>query len=142
MMKSRGISLTAAAMLSAFALGGCSAPTDVTWQANGMPRHDHPSQEWWHYKFIYHPNAQVYFEPYTQRYFWFQDGAWREGHSLPGEVTLEGRLAQVVNLREEQPSGQHQTVMAWHPCLRELPARFDPSSEAQIWLAGVEQDGQ
>ncbi len=120
---SLGLSIIAAACLGS----GCETSTKVTWQDNGVPRHEHPDQDWWSYKFIYHPNAQVYFEPYSKQYFWFEDGVWKQSDSSPRELPLDRRLAKVVKLQNDLPYKQHDMVLAWQPCYRAIPARFDPT---------------
>ena len=62
---------------TAFLAGGCETTTDVLWQANGTPHHKHPTQGWWSYQFVYYPNAQVYFEPYSKTWYWCEDGHWQ-----------------------------------------------------------------
>ena len=65
------VSTAAAALL--VALGGCAVSSEsITFNDNGQPRHEHGWQDWWNYQFVYHPNEQVYFEPYTGTYHWFQ----------------------------------------------------------------------
>lgn len=129
-----------------FALGGCHAEqqSTVAWQPNGMPHHSHPTQDWWHYQFVYHPRAQVYFEPYSHMYYWFEEDEWQQGHRLPSTITLDTSLARTVVMKTPIPHAQHETVVVAHgPARGQAPAspwpdyfpdeRFtvDPSMVAQ-----------
>lgn len=116
-------------------LGGCySVDGHVTWQPNGMPHHDHPYQDWWSYKFVYFPQEQVYFEPYTGDFFWFADGQWEQGPTLPPDVNVDPAEGRVVKLQQQKPYVQHETVLLWnwphnHPAPGSLDA-IHHSSEA------------
>ena len=126
-MRSRkAIALAVSMMAAAGLAAGCSQESTVSWQPDGMPHHTHPYQSWWTYEFVYHPNAQVYFEPYTQQYFWFEDGWWHRADQPPQELVLDPTLATVVKLQQTVPHPQHETVLTWHPCYRDMPPQFDP----------------
>lgn len=111
-------------------LSGCeSAQSTVTWQDNGMPRHEHPQQDWWHYQFVYHPFAHAYYEPYSATWFWFENGSWWYGEELPRGLNVNAEHAVVVKTRWDLPFLQHQpTTLAMHPCPIDVPMRFDPQS--------------
>jgi hypothetical protein len=132
MSSSKAIALMLSLAAMAGLTAGCAQESTVTWQPDGMPHHTHPNQNWWSYEFVYHPNAQVYFEPYTHQYFWFQDGWWHRGDQPPQELTLDPTLARVVKLQQTSPYPQHGTVLAWHPCHRYMPPAFDPRLFDQI----------
>ena len=119
-----GISL----LTGLFIATGCQRTSTVTWQDNGMPYHVHPDQCWWNYQYVYYPNAQVYFEPYTKRFFWFENGIWRSDQQPPSELELNPEQARVVKLQNGVPFPQHDTVLVWYPCARPLPARFDAAN--------------
>jgi hypothetical protein len=96
-----------------FALGGCaSTSSEITFHPSGLPHHEHPHQDWWSYQFVYHPHAQVYFEPYTRMFFWNEDGYWMEGRVLPSHITVDPHHAKVVHLKTPVPHAQHLTVVA------------------------------
>ena len=120
--------LTLALIAATSLLGGCETTSQVTWQDNGIPNHVHPWQPWWRYEFLYHPNAQAYYEPYTQQYFWYQDGAWRQGEELPIELALRADIAHVVKLQHDLPYLQHDTVRQWWPPRKPCLERFDPTA--------------
>ena len=140
MIRCTPVLLAAAAVLAT----GCAQDSEVTWLDNGMPYHGQSEQGWWHYQFVYHPNAQVYFEPHTKTYYWFEDNVWQSGSELPRELTpLDGRLARVVKLNEAEPMLHHESVLAqnppstyvWHP-------NFDPRQAdfGDVRMAEVEQE--
>ena len=68
MIKVTRTGLGAAAVLgTAVAICGCQqAKHPVSFQAVGPPMHEHPHQTWWTYQFVYHPEQQTYYEPYTR----------------------------------------------------------------------------
>lgn len=112
-MTSTAYALTAAAALTigATMLGGCNhTHSQVTWQDDNTPRHVHQQQDWWNYQFVYFPVAQVYYEPYSETYYWFQDGLWREGNELPSHIKLQHETPHVVKLESRYPYMQHHTV--------------------------------
>lgn len=124
-------SIAAAALLAA--VGGCSTTrTEVTWQENGLPRHEHPWQDWWHYQFVYHPIAQAYYEPYTTTWFWYESGLWWAGSELPRGL-FPDRHPVVVKTRWDAPFLQHDpTILVQHPCPIEPPLRFDPARQDEF----------
>lgn len=97
-----------------FALAGCqtASHTNVTFHDDGQPRHEHPHQDWWHYQFVYYPNDQVYFEPYTRTWFWNEQGQWQEGDTLPQFIGVNPDHAKIVYLKTPTPHAQHRTVIA------------------------------
>jgi hypothetical protein len=103
-------------LLGAASLCGCQAQHPITMSATSAPRHEVPGAEWWHYQFAYFPGQQVYFEPYTATYFWYDQGLWEEGPDLPESITLRSGDAVIVRLQNQKPYIQHSTVCAWHPC--------------------------
>jgi hypothetical protein len=128
MMRRMRFALTTAALTTTCLLAaGCQRQAaTVTWQTNGIPRHDHPDQDWWRYQFVYHPDAQVYFEPYTGVYHWYAYGAWHRGTELPGYVAIDTRLATVAKLQTDRPYMQHQTVAQIHPPPAPRARHYDP----------------
>jgi len=130
------------------AVTGCeSARSTVSWQANGMPRHEHPHQDWWHFQFVYYPNAQAYYEPYSQSWFWFENGSWWNGEALPRGMAPSASQAVVVRTRWDLPFLQHDpTMLSMHhvpvdPALRFDPRRTDPFVEQIVSFPVFASDG-
>lgn len=120
-----GVALTFG-LTAACLLGGCNSPshTQVQWQPDGQPQHTHHTEDWWQHQYVYHPNAQVYYEPYSRTFFWFENNQWNEGPELPQHFTLEQDRARVVKLKSPKPHAQHDMVVAKHgpQQLRAYPA--------------------
>ncbi len=114
-MPSKTVFMLVAATCLGGLMTGCESndsTTQVTWQANGTPFHHDAEQDWWHYQFVYYPNKQVYFEPFSQTYYWYDISTWHEGTQLPQHITVHGDTPQVVKLKAELPFYQHDTVVA------------------------------
>jgi len=112
-MKTTAFAYTAAAALtvSALALSGCTtAHTQVSWEDDNTPKHTHQHQDWWNYQFVYYPKAQVYFEPYSETYYWFANGIWNEGPVLPSRFVISNETPRVVKLESRYPYMHHHTV--------------------------------
>jgi hypothetical protein len=120
------------AVLSAttFGLGGCETPTTISYDG-ALPRYEHPagSSQDWHYQCFFHPGANVYFQPWQQRYYWFEDGTWKTSGTPPHVFTLDARLAKAVKTQGTLPFLQHDTYAAVHPDRRgvEMPAKYVPT---------------
>ncbi len=132
------VTLSLVAAAAAFSTGCATTSESITFQDDGTPRHEHGWQDWWNYQFVYHPNDQVYFEPYSGTYHWFADGTWRTGEELPATLNPEPRLAQVVFLQEDEfPWGQHNTNSFAHAPRKPFrPANHDAVAFARVngWL--------
>ncbi len=115
-----------AALTLALGCGSGSSQHTVQWQANGMPRHSDPNTPWWRYQFVYHPREQVYFEPSTHTYFWFENDFWHEGPELPEHFTLDSKLARVVHTWHEKPYMAHNTATALGSPVRPIREPFPP----------------
>ncbi len=113
-MSSIKLSIVALSTAALFVMSGCGYKrgSEVTFHASGLPHHEHPYQDWWTYQFVYHPHAQVYFEPYSRTFFWNEDGHWVEGKTLPTYITIDPDHAKVVYLKSSEPHAQHITVVA------------------------------
>ncbi len=107
-------------------LVGCeSSNHTIVMQDSGTPYHEKEGQNWWSYQFVYHPNTQTYYEPYSSTYYWFEEGAWHAGPELPTELIPKSDIAQVVKLQaDELPFVQHRSVLTWQP-VRRLPMSPD-----------------
>ena len=94
---------------------GCNQTTSIVeWEMDGTPRHMHPNEHWWQYKFVYHPKAQVYFNPYTHTYSWYDSDNehWVEGERLPIKYTIDDDKVKVVKVNFTHPHAQHRTITA------------------------------
>lgn len=111
----------AAAGVVVFA-GGCSGGNthEVVWHDNGQPEFVSSHDTWWSYQFVYHPYADVFYEPYTHTYVWPTEEGWDSGDSLPNHIELDHDTAQVVFLQQQDPVVQHAyakhtTWLVWDP---------------------------
>lgn len=94
-------------------LAGCSGTrTTVRWESDGTPQHTHPNQQWWRYQFVYYPDVQVYFNPFTHSYYWYTGEQWVQSQRLPEWITLDKNLARVVKVYSKPPHLQHRTMTA------------------------------
>ncbi|MEM7227880.1 MAG: hypothetical protein AAF432_03610 [Planctomycetota bacterium] len=99
---------------AAFSLGtagacllmGCQQQAIETadFESNGQPRFERPATDAWDYKFVFHPDASVYYEPYTRQYYWQENGQWFQDSTLPSTLQLDPRTAYVVTLPYENPT--------------------------------------
>lgn len=131
------LSIAAVAALGA----GCAQP-QVSWLDNGVPYYDHPEQTW-HYQFVYHPNSQVYFEPYTKTYYWYGNGEWHSGSDIPQELRpLDDRIARIVKLQDFEPFNSHPFVVAQHPpSIHMWHEGFDARGDyGDLMVAGTETE--
>lgn len=108
-----GLALVAGGLLAAAT--GCETESKITFQDNGIPRHEHGWQDWWNYQFVYYPEENVYYEPFTETYFWFDSDGWAQGDTLPRALYLDRTRAEVVRLQsDELPFIQQVSVSTWH----------------------------
>ncbi len=130
---------------SAISLTGCSqnARSTVVWEDNGMPRHNPASKsQRWNYKFVYFPGEDVYFEPYTTTYFWYDGDFWYEGQELPKHIDIGSVEPKVVLLPDAKPYMSHGTVVARHfgAWKTVKPGATDISFHGEYTHVGMEQD--
>jgi hypothetical protein len=152
MSAGKGIVLSLAAVLATAGVAGCqsdqkvsNAPSDhtVTWLDNGMPYFEYADPNRNHYRFIYHPNSQFYYEPYTETYFWYEDGMWYEGegHEVPKQCTIDLRIAKVIESPHPKPFVHHDAFVGAHPPRRHMPAGFDAREQFGMGLQMANADG-
>jgi hypothetical protein len=111
----------------AAALAGCQTHQYPTAWEGSTFEHAHPYQNWWSYQFVYYPGQQVYFEPYTETYFWFENGLWEQGPELGENFAIDSSDAVVVKLQHKKPYVQHCSVTVWHPnYYGPVPGSLDP----------------
>lgn len=65
------------------------------------------------YSYEYYPDAEVYFQPQGQVYYWSEGGTWRSGASVPQNIVLGSHVT--VNLDSPEPSKHHDEVKAKYP---------------------------
>ena len=140
------INLKSAALVTVAAalLGGCTsfnpAKTHISRTTGEVPFHQHPHHNWWHYKFAYYPKQQVYFEPYSQTYYWFAEGQWEQGPNLPETFSLDPHEVKTVRLLFERPYVQHLSVLmsSW-PYSTPIPGSLDDFHTSPEGIAMTEQ---
>lgn len=82
-------------------LVGCRS-SELVWHENGTPEFRYGEKSW--YQFTYHPEQDVYFEPYSNTYFWKDNGGqWASSHDLPWGIELDHSSATIVKLRDYHP---------------------------------------
>ena len=65
------------------------------------------------YSYVYYPDAEVYYEPHRQVYYWPEGGQWRSGARAPRSVVLRSHVT--VNLNSPEPYRHHDEVRARYP---------------------------
>jgi hypothetical protein len=65
------------------------------------------------YSYVYYPDAEVYFEPHRQVYYWSDGGSWRSGARVPQNIVLRSHVT--VNLDSSEPYKHHDEVRAKYP---------------------------
>ena len=65
------------------------------------------------YSYVYYPDAEVYFEPHRQVYYWSDGGSWRSGAHVPQNIVLRSHVT--VNLDSSEPYKHHDEVRAKYP---------------------------
>jgi hypothetical protein len=71
------------------------------------PAHGHRAKQ---HRYVYYPGYQVYYAPETRLWFWFGDGQWRVGASLPGGMVGPGPGVSLV-LDTGYPYERHDYVV-------------------------------
>jgi len=89
--------------------GGCQShnAAEVTWHENGQPEFTNSHETWWSHQFVYHPYADVFYEPFSQTYVWRDGEGWASGQTVPAHIELDHDTAQVVRLQQADPVVQH-----------------------------------
>jgi hypothetical protein len=94
-------------LIASLALAG--ATFSMTAQADPPPwAHDHRVHEVRDYRYVYYPDAQVYFAPATHTWFWLNGGAWQFGVNLPNRIRVYGPENGIpVVLHSDRPYTEH-----------------------------------
>ena len=106
------VKLIGMGVVVAIAIGmtGCQNRDYVRWDESGAPATVNARTNEAVYTYVYFPELQVYLEPHSQLYFWFQDGAWYEGNVLPAGLSIDKQYFEFVELNTPKPWTQHVTV--------------------------------
>ncbi len=89
------------------------------------------SHEFWNTQVVYHPEADVYFDPYSQTYYFKTEGTWTQSSMLPSNCSLLRSTRQVVDRREMlSDSGNAEYVMAFNPEFAPFAEDLSPLLEA------------
>ena len=67
------------------------------------------------YRYQYYPSAEVYFYPATGLYFWYQDGDWCSGVSLPAVIHLDLNEHVWLDLDDAVPYRHHDDHVHRYP---------------------------
>lgn len=130
-----GILGCAAAVAVCLAMGCESNDTTAQWQPGEAPYFNADGDQWWHFKFVYYPQDEIYFQPYTGQFFWFEDGAWRSGDDLPMTRNIRSIDAEVVRSRYDLPFFEHLTHAQLHPNPKTMPDRINAQKAGQSSFA-------
>lgn len=77
---------------------------------------DNINHEFWDTQIVFHPESNVYFDPYSQTYYWEANGTWSKGSSLPTQFSLLRSTRVAVDRRELlSKSGNAEYVMQFNP---------------------------
>ncbi|MHC5022701.1 MAG: hypothetical protein ACYTGG_02150 [Planctomycetota bacterium] len=104
---------------TAIALVGCGSGggkmTSSKWHANLNEQSPEYSQ-WWDGKIVYHKDSEVYFDPYSQTYYWMEMDNWVAGNQLPRRFSLRRTERSIVTRNHMlKASKNSQYVMAFNP---------------------------
>jgi hypothetical protein len=122
-----------AGLTAALLVGTGCANKDVLAEASfrgGDARYHHETGELYRI-YDYYPEAQVYYSPFTQRYFWrnregnnFGNG-WQSNTTLPETIAIHDSSVAVIELPTGNPNQMHEGVLAAHPSMTTLRAQLD-----------------
>ena len=65
------------------------------------------------YSYFYYPDAEVYYEPRRNIYYWPDGGTWRSGARVPRNIVLRSHVR--VDLDSPEPYRHHNEVRVRHP---------------------------
>lgn len=63
----------------------------------------------------YYPECRVYHSKEQNAYFWFKNGKWEVGVTLPSSISIYGHSSVSVELESDKPYLHHGTVEKEHP---------------------------
>jgi hypothetical protein len=100
-------------ILSSVMLLGLITATPVVSRADPppwAPAHGHRAK---HYKYIYYPSSQVYFNPVVGRYYYMNSGVWTYGVAAPVGINLGKGVS--ITLGGPVPYVYHPVVLQQYP---------------------------
>lgn len=84
------------------------------------------------HQFVYFPDKGVYFEPYTQSYFWKVDSTWHHTDYPPPGIVWNDDPVKIVRTLSPRPYAQHRAVRGEHS--RFWPAKINyPATPILEW---------
>src|SRR5690348_17254251 len=66
-----------------------------------------------YYAWYYYPDAEVYYEPNRQVYWWRDRDEWRSGPRAPGGIELRSHVR--VDIHEREPWRHHEEIRREYP---------------------------
>jgi hypothetical protein len=66
------------------------------------------SHQSYEYEYYYYPRADVYYHPYSGRYYYREGSSWRNATSLPRNIHVDGRERKLVAVRGSEPYRHNQ----------------------------------
>ncbi len=89
------------------------------------------NHEFWDTNVIFHPEANVYFDPYSQTFYWQNDDSWMQGQTLPQHFSLLRSTRKVVKRRELlTKTSNAEYAMAFNPDFEPFVEEVSPILEA------------
>ena len=105
---------------------------------------DNINHEWWDVQVVFHPEANLYFDPYTQLYYFEANGIWNQSEYLPSNIRLLRSTRQIADRHEVlSKSGNAEYVMAFNPNYEPFIEDVSPLFEAadgQIYYGDYQRD--
>ncbi len=92
---------------------------------------DNINNEWWDVQVVYHPEANLYFDPYSQQYYFEANGTWNQSEYLPSNIRLLRSTRQIADRREVlSKAGNAEYAMAFNPNYEPFIEDVSPLFEA------------
>lgn len=89
------------------------------------------NHEFWDTNVVFHPESNVYFDPYSKTYYWQTEDSWMQGQSLPQHISLLRSTRQVVQRRELlTKTSNAEYAMAFNPDFQPFVEDISPIFEA------------
>jgi hypothetical protein len=117
---------------AAVALTGCGTTVSQRIAAD-MSQQSEAYQAWWGQKMIYHAKANVFFDPFSRLYYWYESDQWTEGASLPSSISLrDDKPTVVTRARMLSASKNAFNVQAFNPYYTTVPTQPAFGNEAFV----------
>ena len=105
---------------------------------------DNINNEWWDVQVVYHPEANLYFDPYSQQYYFEANGVWNQSEYLPSNIRLLRSTRQIADRREVlSKAGNAEYAMAFNPNYEPFMEDVSPLFEAadgQLYYGDYQDD--